>query len=357
MKKLLSLSIALCAVFGFALNGQAEVPAQGYYEAGQKVFDFSYANNIYQNFNIYSEEEGQGFYATDGYLCSVGRAETKAILKNPSTISQYSLEADFYPSFASGGLDVGFYIHASGAGNRIDDIKAYNINLEKSSFSNILTVKIHSFNHSYVGELTANSVTIKSCPVNLRVDVNENNIKAYVNHSKNPIINYTLTSWEPGGVGFRAFRGVANKISNFKIYSSDFPVDSSKLLYLIDEIHQLNLSKYTEESVNNLNEILAEATALVTDNQYEIDQMCKKLEKAMNKLLLKGSFEELEALIETADNTINNDEDLYTYNSFNSLKLITSRAKKITSSSNETEISYFVNLLKQALNGLIKYNH
>ena len=205
MKKVLSLSIALCAIFGFALDGQTEVMARGYYEGGEKVFDFSNAESIYENFNIYSEEEGQGFYATDGYLCSIGRAETKAILKSPSTLSKYSMEADFYPSFAAGGLDVGFYIHASGAGNRIDDIKAYNINLEKPSFSNQLTVKIHSFNHSYAGELTANSTTIKACPVNLRVDVNENNVKAYVNHSKNPIIDYSFTSWEPGSVGFRAF--------------------------------------------------------------------------------------------------------------------------------------------------------
>ncbi len=356
MKKVLSLSIALCAIFGFALNGQTEVMARGYYEGGEKVFDFSNAESIYENFNIYSEEEGQGFYATDGYLCSIGRAETKAILKSPSTLSKYSMEADFYPSFAAGSLDVGFYIHASGVGNRIDDIKAYNINLEKPSFSNQLTVKIHSFNHSYAGELTANSTTIKACPVNLRVDVNENNVKAYVNHSKNPIIDYSFTSWEPGSVGFRAFRGVANKINNFKIYSSDFPIDNSKLLSLINEIQQLDLSLYTEESVNNLNDVLAEATALITDNQYEIDLMCKKLEKAINDLLLKGSFEELVALIENADRIINNDENLYTYNSFNSLKLITIRAKKITQSSSETEISYFVKILKQALDGLIKYN-
>lgn len=356
MRKVLSLSIALCTIFGFALNGQAEVAVQGYCEGGQIAYDFSNTDNIYENFNIYSEEAGQGFYADSGYLCSIGRAETKAILKNPSTLSKYSIEADFYPAFAEGGLDVGFYIHASGVGNRIDDIKAYNINLEKSSFNNLLTVKIHSFNHYYAGELTANSITIKKCPVNLRVDVNENKIKAYVNHSKNPIIDYTLTSWEPGSVGFRAFRGVANKINNLKICSPDFPIDNSKLLSLINEIHQLDLSIYTVESVNNLNEVLAEATALVTDNQYEIDQMCKKLEKAMNELLLKGSFEELVTLIERADNIINNDEGLYTYNSFNSLKLIVERAKKMTQSSSETEISYFVKILKQALDGLIKYN-
>ena len=357
MKKVLSLSIALCAIFGLPLNGQAEISAQGYYEGGVKVVDFFNADSIYENFNIYSEEEGQGFYASDGYLCSIGRAESKAILKSPSTLSKYTLEADFYPSFAEGNLDVGFYIHASGAGNRIDDIKAYNVNLEKASFSNLLTIKIHSFNHSYAGELTAKTTTMKSSPVNLRVDVNENNVKVYVNHSNSSIIDYTLLTCEPGSVGFRAFRGTANKISNFKIYSSIFPTDNSKLLSLIDEINQMDLSMYTLESVNNLNEVLSEATLLVTDNQYEIDQMYRKLEKALNKLLLKGSFEELESIIESADDIINNEEDLYTYNSFTSLKLITIRAKRLTPSSNETEISYFVNLLKQALGGLIKYSY
>ena len=356
MKKVLSLSIALCAIFGFALKGQAEVPAQGYYEGGRKDFDFSDADNILNNFYIYAEEEGQGFYATDGYLCSIGRAETKAILKNHPTLSKYSLEADFYPSFSEGSLDVGFYIHASGAGNKIDDINAYNINLEKPSFSNFLTVKIHSFNHAYLGELTANSTTIKSCPVNLRIDVNEDNVKAYVNHAKNPIIDYTFASWEPGSVGFRAFRATANKINNFKIYSSDIPVDNSKLLDLINQVQQLDLSKYTEESVNTLNQVLAEATALVADNQFEIDQMCKKLQKAKDGLLLKGSYEELAALIEASDVIINNGDNLYTYNSFNSLRLITIRAKQITPASSETEVSYYIKLLKQALDGLIKYN-
>ena len=355
MKKVLSLSITFCAFFGLAINRRAEVIAKDYYEGGQSAYDFSSADNIYNNFNIYSEEEGQGFYASDGYLCTMGRAETKAILKSPSTLSKYSLEADFYPAFDAGNLDVGFYIHASGAGNRIDDIKAYNINLEKNSFSNLLTVKIHNFNHSYAGELTASATTIKSLPVNLRVDVNESNVKVYVNRSNTSIIDYTFTSWEPGSVGFRAFRGTANKINNFKIYSSIFPVDNSKLLSLIDEINQMDLTQYTLDSVNNLNEVFVEATTLVTDNQYEIDQMCKELEKAINGLLLKGSFEELTSLIEDANRIINNEEGLYTYNSFKSLKLNTARASKITSSSNENDISYFVSLLKQALEGLIKY--
>ncbi len=85
-----------------------------------------------------------------------------------------------------------------------------------------------------------------------------------------------------------AVESLTNSIDNLKV-----KVDKSELEQLVKEVESLDLSKYTEESVTNLNKVLAEAKAmledasLTADDQAKVDEMVSQLQKAKDGLVLK----------------------------------------------------------------------
>lgn len=352
MKRIISLCLSLCLILGGALLGRSTAFAEG----GRQTVDFANAESVYNNFDFFTEAVGQGFFLSDGYLCSAGRVENKAVLKTQAPILDCVLEADFHKINDIAPIDAGFYIHASSATGKIDDITAYNVNLEKPIKSNTLTVKIHRFEGEYIGELIAVSLTVKSYPVKLKVIVKNENVKVHINNSKNPVIDYNLTSYTAGSVGFRAFRGTPAKIGNFKISSSSIPVDKSEINKMIESAKKItDLSIYTSESAKAFSNALKNAQNAIDSSQENVDIAVKELKIAMDNLLVKYSFEELGKKIESAKQIIAKGEGVYTQNTFNALKSVIARAEKLNESSSESEISKFVKLLNNSLNNLVKY--
>ena len=351
MKKIISLCLSACLLIcGFVMNSKITF-AQG----GVLAVDFSTADAA-ENFNFYSELYGHGFYLSDGYLCSSGRTENKAILKSPTALTQYTVEADFHKVNEIAPIDAGFYIHASSATGVIDDIIAYNVNVEKPIKSNNVTIKIHRFQNSYLGELLSVGLTVKSYPVKLKVCVDHENVKVFVNNGKNPVIDTNLPQFSVGSVGIRAFRGSPAKISNFKLTTHDLPANTTILNQTINKAEQISdLSIYTTNSATAFSNALKQAKEVPAINQSDVDLAVKRLVNAMNELVLKSSFEQLTEKIATAENIIKSGNGIYTYNTFTALKMVAERAKKVTENSSEDKIAKFNRLLDNAINNLVKY--
>lgn len=351
MKKIITLCLSLCLLSGGMFLESA------FAESGRVSFDFTNTKEVYENFDFYTEAVGHGFYLNGEYLCSSGRSENKAIYKTQELLTQYTLEADFHKVNDIAPIDAGFYIHASSASGKLDDIRAYNVNIEKPIKSNSVIVKIHKFDKYYCGEIASVGLTVKSYPINLEVCVDLQNVKVFINKGQKPILDVNLSELTLGSVGLRAFRGVPTKISNFKLTALEIPADTQELDSIIAEAEKItDLTVFTKESAEVFASELKKAKSLTSKEQSVIDQTVEDLRKAINNLLLKGSYEELENKIKSAESIISTGENLYTYNTFTALKIVTTRAKKITRSSSEQEIAEFINSLNRAINNLVKYN-
>ncbi len=315
-------------------------------------------NTLTERFDLYTEtKSGESFFARGGFLYSTGKAENKAILKRPSDLADFTLEADFYPLDNDiCPLDAGFYIYADGAGNNLDAISAYNVNLERGVRSNSLTVKIHRFGHGYLGEIAAVRVKWKGARVPLKVAARQGNIKVYVYGDATPVIDVDLTVWNAGSVGFRTFRGSGAKIGNFRLTAPNIDVDTNLLRSLIQEAEVKDPTAYTAVSFTALEEALTQAkAACAAEEQTAADMAAEALRKALTNLQKAYTFDYLTSRIAHAEKIAAEGEKLYTGNTFNSLKSVLLRAKNTDGEAGEEEISYMAQLLDKTLSNLTAY--
>lgn len=351
MKKIITLCLTALLCCGVCLSGSVVLA-----EGGRKQVDFTSSSVLTDNFDLYTEMANNGFFVSDGYLYSTGRAECKAILKSPTNLSNFTMEAEFHQLNRLSPLDAGFYVFASSPNNNIDGISAYNVQLEKATKSDVLYVRIHHFNQGYVGLVAGITMTVTEQSVKMQVVANNGNLKVYINDGETPVIDYDCTYWKTGQVGFRAFRGSMAKINNFKLYSNDIAVDKTELNSLISQAQSVDRTKYTSQSLQEMDSALSIAKNLSTTEQTYVDEAVKNLSTAIKDLVLIDSFDGLTKNISDAEAIIASGEGKYTYNTFNALKQSVERAKLITSSSTETEISEASYSIKRAIDNLIAYD-
>ena len=162
--------------------------------------------NNNESFDFYSSSTYQ-FGFENGVLTSHSSAEQKAILKDFSSATvdaKFTISAPSIDSPVNGGL----YVHAKEAGNDVDQIDAFNIQIEKGSGSNHYRVNLFEFtNSAYIGCI-ANTVDlfIKKASLDVRVTVDETDINVYLNNSDVPSLNKKIKSYAKDGlsVGFRS---------------------------------------------------------------------------------------------------------------------------------------------------------
>lgn len=345
MKKIITLCLTALLCCGVCLSGSVVLA-----EGGRKQVDFTSSSVLTDNFDLYSElnTTGNGFFVNgDGYLYSTGRTECKAILKSPTNLSTFTVEAEFHQLNRLSPLDSGFYIYASSPNSLIDGINAYNVQLEKATKSDVLYVRIHKFNQGYGGLVAGITMTVTEQSVKMQV---------VANNGETPVINYDCPSWSAGRVGFRAFRGSMAKINNFKLYSSDIAVDKTELNSLISQAQSVDRTKYTSQSLSEMDSALQVAKNLSTTEQSYVDEAVKSLKSALNALVKLDTFEGLTQNLTQANEIIASGEGKYTYNTFNALKKCVDVAKTLTSSSGEAEISEASYNVRRAIDNLIRYD-
>lgn len=151
-------------------------------------------------------------------------------------------------------------------------------------------------------------------------------------------------------------------------------VNKAELEALLASLKDLDLSKYTEESVkiykealDNANKIM-EDTSLTASDQQIVDDCIKALEQAQNQLVVKNDKEEerkkadkteLERLLASL---INLDLSKYTEESVNAYKEVQEKANRVMKDTSLTEkeqqiVDDAIKELEQAKNGLVIRNN
>lgn len=314
-------------------------------------------NAFAQMFDVYTEAEGdRAAFTVDGFLISTGRSENKALLKSPAALSSFTVEADFYPidgdvcQFSSG-----FYIYASNANNALDGITAYNVAIERDYAMPSAALRIHRFDQGYKGVVAETSVALKRFPVGMKVVADNGRVRVYVYDDPVAVLDTVLPNYKAGRVGFRTFRGNAGKIGNFRLTADEIDADTTALYALIAEAEKIDAAEYTQATAVALTAALdAAKTAVGSNSQAVIDNACRELEAAVDGLTKSYSYQDLQALIVDAEKETAK-TGVYTTNSIGSLRSVLARAKAVTETAAEDELSDMAQLLSDALDGLIRY--
>lgn len=358
MKKLKRIFLFLIfSIFTLSFsNAKINVNAEIDYSVDGGLYEIDFNETIdLNNFSIFSEHD-QLPYISEGTLYFRNTCEQKVIFKNHKVSDYYMAEVDIMPLVKKGRIDCGFYLQASSASNKLDGIKAYNLNVEHDINSDSFYLKLHQFNNGWLGakvEIPNNKYIGDS--VHLKVVVKEGVLYAFLYDNETPTLTYNI-GVEDGYIGFRSFRS-PNKIDNFRILSNGITLNTTKLNEKILEAEELvNSNKYTESTASNLNELLLTAKDILANskNGAELDEMISKLNKSISLLKEAHTYEVLQKVLVNAKSYLTL-EAQYTKNSFESLKTVISYCEQLNESSTEDEISYWTNMLQHRIDNLIKY--
>ena len=168
----------------------------------------------------------------------------------------------------------------------------------------------------------------------------------------------TLEDYKVGTIGFRDFRGRGIIIDNLSIQSSIYDTNNENLLSLLEKSNSINREIYEYSTLKKLDEAIINANDL-KNSMYQqiIDEAYFKLNEAYNNLLLKRTIEELNSIINEANNIINLGAATYTYNTYKCLVNALKEASLINENCSDYEISRAYYLLEKNIDGMIKYSY
>lgn len=319
---------------------------------GRLVYDFE--DGKLTDFDLYTEFDKLP-YTMDGKLYFWVLAEQKAILKKRS-YSDVEVNVDIMTINKSGKFDSGIYVQASEVGPGMDEINAWCVNLERSASETTYYLKLHRFNNSYLGaRVEVGGLKLPMDKVHLRVIVKNGILYAFVDYQETPTITYYIGTDE-GKVGLRNFYS-PNYFDNFTVIGEGNSYDYSELFPAIEKAREYNTDELTEESGNRLKTALDHAVAVLqtTVTQYEIDELAKTLNDAIESVIYKRAFSELVSVLSQAEAIINEDGKVYTKNSWSSLQKVITVCSQLTEDSDEQLISYWTNRLEYRISALIPY--
>ena len=274
-------------------------------EEADKVANEGYSveGNEYQN-NFDDEEDLKGLdqYVSesgqmtveDGKLVVPAPGEHKLML-GLNIKAPYTVDASIFPLTVNGSLNNGIYLYATGVKNGLDQIKAYNVHIEKAAGADVYTIHVHRFNNGYLGSVGSVKLHYpEDGVIDLHVYAGESEIIIYVEGSKNPVLKVSVDKAflgnTKGDVGVRAYTVGAN-VDSLKVISAEITsVGVESLENIVAEADQINTDKYTDESVNTFRTALDKAKSVLADankTQAAVNEAESALRTAMDALSVK----------------------------------------------------------------------
>ncbi|MBO4962279.1 MAG: hypothetical protein J6C97_00730 [Clostridia bacterium] len=341
-------SLIVTSVVGFNLTkGKNGVDATDYsVNGGRLTYNFDTAGEM-QNFSLYGEF-GSLPYHQAGKVYFRAVEEQKLIL-NGYTFTDVEIIAKVQTINDGGKFDGGLYIQASNAGNGMDKINAYNINIENEVGASTYTVKLHLFAQAWSGiKAEKSGITLKGAEVTLKAVVKSGILYVFADDMQNPIFNYSIGT-DAGQIGFRSFYS-PHMLDSLTITSPSITLDKAQLESLkTSALNMVNSGAYTDVSVSKLNSAISLANNATTATL--VQEATIRLNKAIDNALIKRTFVELTELISEAEQIT--DGSKYTYNSFSTFTTALSYAKGLTSSSAEHDIALWYSELQLAKDRLV----
>ncbi len=365
MKKHLKKSIALllcAAALGACFCGTTVVAAEKIYDLPQEYrvagghanYDLS-AKADEQDFDFYTEFDKPPSVVDEKIVCR-SLAEQK-IIYNKAIFTEVDISVDIGTINKNGKFDAGIYVGVqSDMSGKLDDITAYNINLERGADKNAYFLKLHCFERMYAGvKAEIGPVVLPMNTVRLRVVIKNGTLYAFVNGESTPRLTYSVGNIS-GYVGFRSFYS-PNTFDNISIIGAANEIDRSGLNELrLKAQAMIDSGTLTADSLEKLSRAIADSeTAIAQGDAYETERACDALKAAMAAVIYKCDFEILEKFIAEAQNIIDNGVGKYTRNSFISLGKVLDKCKTLTAESDEDTLSYWAGRLRLRIDELIGY--
>jgi len=291
-------------------------------------------------------------WVMDGKMYAWHLAEQKMILRG-KTYTDVDVSVDISTINPLGKFDSGIYVAASNAGNALDEITAWTVNIEHAPKSKTFVVKLHRFlNGTWRGAVTQSvPLLYTEDTMTLRVVSKAGTLFAFLNRMEEPLFSYDI-GFSEGLVGLRNYYS-PNTFDNFVVVGEANSVDRGELeaqIALTQEALQRDLLQTCKDE---LNEALRLAEIAVT--QREVDEAAEKLKEALARAVERETLEGLQLLLAQADALTNENGAVYTENSWASLQAVKAICRELTEHSGEYEISYWYKALEARINGLISF--
>lgn len=354
--KLLGLLIPLSFCLSLPIAPAARIGknnAPSIISGGTIQFDFANPEDV-SHFDLYTSYESNPSF-NDGIMYSYLYAEQKVILRDVS-LSEYLIEADFGPSVYKGHIDMGFYVKCANPSDSVDVIQGWQVNIKHDDNNANWDLRLYKFDNAWLGTFKE----VKNMPfwndewIHLSVLVKNGFVTSYINSDyDNPMFTYNIGAGA-GLVGIRSFKSPA-KVRNLQITSPSFEINTTALSSLINECDTLSENDYTPSSWSKMQAVLTQAKVVLASpiNQLAVNDAIKDLKEAKANLLVKKTYEQLQALIVECEQIT--DAENYTQNSYQSFIFCLNRAKQLTQSSSVEDISFNYKMLEYRKNELIRY--
>ncbi len=319
---------------------------------GRITIDFEREDDVYK-FYRYSEFADNMPYVRDGAMYAWVLAEQKMILSG-KVFTDVQVDVDISPIGKNGKIDSGIYIGASNAGNKMDGINAWEVNIEHAPGSDTYWLKLHRFEQKWIRDemIEVGGLGYTTDDMHLRVTVKDGTLYAFLNGSDAPALTKKIGETARGMVGLRNFYAPV-RFDNFSVVGESVDVDFADMRALQSLAEQRLKDNLAEESKRELTAAIERAEA--ANIQVDADEAAAMLASALDRAQDKHTLEELAVLLQKAGDIANPDGEVYTANSYGALLAVKSVCESLTIADGEYEISYWYNRLDEKINGLVKY--
>ena len=347
---LLSLIFVIASIpIDYLLLKDDDIYANDYLVSGGTTqMDFSVGTEM-SKFSLYGEF-GRYPYLMDERVYFHSLEEQKMIL-NDYLFTDVDVRVTIGTLSEGGKFDSGIFVLATNAGNRVSEINAYNVNVERGINSATYTVKLHQFVSGTWGGIKAekSGILLQGQSVDLRVVVKSGVLYAFADDMNNPLFSYNVGIGS-GAIGFRNYYS-PNWFDNFSVSGGTIVTDTSEMISLRNQAtSMINSGSLTQQSTTALTNAITKANSAVTKS--EIDLAVEGLKNAIDNALVLHTYLELTQLILEAEAI---DNQGYTQNSWNALQNVILVSKTISETDIE-QISYWYYRLNQRIDGLVKYS-
>ena len=230
----------------------------------------------------------------NGMLVTPANGETK-VLARLSVSRPYVAEVKISPYEIGGAINAGMYVAASNAGNNQDNIKAYNIQIERTAGESTYRLSVFKFDNKFSGSVNAVTLTMPTDEtVMLHVYVAEDKIYVYVNGNRNAAITvdidgaiYTEAKTD---VGLRS-QVCRARFDSFRVVSPDFEVGKRVLSSAVREGDTVSENECTPASYATFKAAFDAAQAIMNDQnatQAQVNEANAALRAAIQALVMHG---------------------------------------------------------------------
>ena len=339
----------MMSIFALSFSSVVKAENQDYISGGTDKVTFS---DDCQSFALYTEFN-QPMYYLQNRLYAPSLAESKAVYQG-GPFTDVQVEVTITSINKNGLIDSGIYVQASDPGNKINQITAWCVNVERDVNSNYAIIRLHRFlNNSWDGYKCQATINNVGDSYNLKVVVKSGVLYVYINGGE-CLFNYYIGSNE-GMVGLRTYYA-PNYFTDFKVTAPSIEFDTSLFEQKIIELENIDSSLYTNDTITALKkEIEAAKILLNTEVSQPLMEECfSRLIKAENSLVKLCTKDDLAELVEIGNAAVSQ-TDVYTKNSIASLKVVLAECDKALQSDDNQEISYWYQKLEYKLDTLIRY--